>query len=276
MNKPIVIYHGNCADGFSSAWVFFQKFGNNVDYHAGVYGVDPPDCTNRDVYLVDFSYTLDVVEMLLGEAKSITLIDHHKTAIERLLPLMRDGKINHHVSMERSGAMLAWEFCFPNKKAPELLKYVEDRDLWRFDLYKSREVSAALFSYPYDFETWTGLMYAPSLEKMMIAGEAIERKHHKDIGELLDVCTVSKRIGGYDVLVANMPYTLSSDGASKLGEGMPFGACYFDKAEGRVYSLRSTETGIDVAKIAEIYGGGGHMHASGFTIKWDDKESGLI
>ena len=54
--RPLVIYHGNCADGFSAAWCFWRKYGTGADYVAGVYQQDPPDVTGRDVYLVDFSY----------------------------------------------------------------------------------------------------------------------------------------------------------------------------------------------------------------------------
>jgi len=87
MNKPIVIYHGKCADGFSAAWCFWDKYGDQYDYHAGVYGKEPPDVTDRLVFLVDFSYKRAVVEQMIKQAKSVTLIDHHKTAIEDLADL---------------------------------------------------------------------------------------------------------------------------------------------------------------------------------------------
>ena len=37
MNRPLVIYHGNCADGFSAAWCFWRKYGTGADYVAGVF-----------------------------------------------------------------------------------------------------------------------------------------------------------------------------------------------------------------------------------------------
>lgn len=33
--RPLVIYHGNCADGFSAAWCFWRKYGTGADYVAG-------------------------------------------------------------------------------------------------------------------------------------------------------------------------------------------------------------------------------------------------
>ena len=41
--RPLCIYHGNCADGFTSAWVVRQAFHGDVDFHAGVYQEPPPN-----------------------------------------------------------------------------------------------------------------------------------------------------------------------------------------------------------------------------------------
>ena len=42
--RPLVIYHGNCADGFSAAWCFWRKYGDGADYVAGVYQQQPLAC----------------------------------------------------------------------------------------------------------------------------------------------------------------------------------------------------------------------------------------
>ena len=59
--------------------------------------------------------------------------------------------------MDRSGAMLGWRYMHPGQEPPPLIGYVQDRDLWRFELPNSREISAALGSYPMDFEVWKSL-----------------------------------------------------------------------------------------------------------------------
>lgn len=273
-NKPLVIYHGNCADGFSAAWCFWKKYKDQADYIAGVYQTTPPDVTGRDVYLVDFSYKRSVVEEMLSVANSVTLIDHHKSAIEDLMPLTErepgNRALKWYCDLERSGATLAWDYLFPGESRPLLLGHIEDRDLWRFKLEGTREIQACVFSHPYSFETWDKLMSANRLDlaEMTVAGAAIERKHFKDIEELVRVCARPMNIGGYEVLCASLPYTMTSDAghlmASKSGKA--FAACYWDTPTNRVFSLRSTEHGIDVSKIAELYGGGGHKHAAGFSV----------
>jgi len=78
-------------------------------------------------------------------------------------------------------------------------------------------------------------------------------------------------IGGHDVPVANLPYTLTSDAGHRMAQGEPFAACYWDTPEGRVFSLRSSANGLDVSAIAADYGGGGHDNAAGFRmpIGWE-------
>ncbi len=273
--KPLVIYHGNCADGFSAAWCFWRKYGEGADYLAGVYQQPPPDVTGRDVFLVDFSYKRAVVEQMLAQANSVCLIDHHKTAIEDLQPLfMQDSwtgepkQLAHFTDLNRSGATLAWDYLFPGEDRPLLLGHVEDRDLWRFKLPGTREIQAFVFSHEYTFEQWDRLMNADQVEllKMTAAGAAIERKHHKDVAELVKVCQRRMVIGNYSVPVASLPYTLVSDAAHLMAQGQPFAACYWDTEEGRVFGLRAADDGVDVSEIAKEYGGGGHEKAAGFKV----------
>lgn len=280
-SKPLVIYHGNCADGFSAAWCFWKKYGpENVDFHFGDYKRPPPDVMDREVYLVDFSYKRPIVEAMLKTARSVTLIDHHKSAIEDLKPLKEriartngDGlgdTFGWYCDTNRSGATLAWDFLFHRRERPLLLGHVEDRDLWRFKLAGTREIQACVFSYEYTFETYDKLMSAGPVEllQMTAAGAAIERKHHKDIKELLAYCRRRMQIAGHNVPVANLPYVYSSDAGEIMSIGEPFAACYTDTLAGRDYSLRSAPNGLDVSVIAATFGGGGHEHAAGFSVPW--------
>lgn len=94
MAKPLVIYHGNCADGFGAAWCFWNKYGDEYEFHPGVYQEPPPDVADRDVYLVDFSYKRPGLLEMAKTAESITVIDHHKSAIE---DLKRTGRVDGEI-----------------------------------------------------------------------------------------------------------------------------------------------------------------------------------
>ncbi|WP_458068686.1 hypothetical protein [Rhodanobacter sp. BL-MT-08] len=268
-DQVLCIFHGNCADGFGAAWVVHRFFGDGATFHAGHYGQPPPDCTGKVVFIVDFSYPRDVLIAMAKQAQCIVVLDHHKTAAENLHGELADN-IAVVFDMEHSGAALTWSYFYPEQHAPRLLKHIEDRDLWRFALPHTREIQAALFSYPYDFAVWNTLMLESydSTERLQHDGIAIERKHHKDIGELLAVTRRTMTIGGIDVPTANLPYTMSSEACHIMATDAPFAACYWDTPDGRVFSLRSREDGADVSAIAKQYGGGGHQHASGFRVPY--------
>jgi len=267
--KKLCIYHGNCADGFTSAWVVRKALGEDVEFHVGVYQDAPPDVEGRDVVMVDFSYKRAVLEEIRERAASVLILDHHKTAEADLRDL--PGVVSVF-DMNRAGARITWDHYFPNQEPPKLLLHVEDRDLWRFALRKTREIQASVFAYPYEFKVWDFLMSA-DLEQLAVEGEAIERKHFKDIRELVGVVTRRMNIGGHNVPIANLPYTLTSDAGHLLAKGEPFAGCYWDTPQGRVFSLRSTDEGLDVSAIAKQYGGGGHKNASGFRLSYTDAQT---
>lgn len=272
MSTPLVIAHGSCADGFTAAWACWL-INPTWEYYFATHGNPPPDVTGRDIYMLDFSYKHPVLVDIAMKAKSVTIIDHHKTAEEELNKLFCDTAASANVTsifdLDKSGARLAWEYFHPDEEVPIFVEIVEDRDLWRFALPYTREVSAAIFSYAYDFETWSRLrdICDVDLEGIAAAGAAIERKHHKDIAELVTATKRRMTVGGSKVWVANLPYTLTSDAGHLMCEGgEPFACCYWDTPEGRTYSLRSRDDGADVSEIAKLYGGGGHPHAAGFRL----------
>ena len=258
----LCIYHGNCADGFGAAWAVRQAI-PEADFFAATYQAPPPDVTGKRVVMVDFSYKRPVLLDMASKAESILILDHHKSAAEDLVDL--PANVAAVFDMERSGAMMAWQHFFPEVPPPRLIEHIQDRDLWRFALPGTREIQANVFSYPYDFGVWDSLM-ASDVELLRGEGAAIERKHHKDIAELVKVTRRRMVIGGFDVPVANLPYTLSSDAGHLMAQGEPFAACYWDTPDGRVFSLRSSDAGQDVSAIAKTYGGGGHRNAAGFQV----------
>lgn len=282
MSKALCIYHGNCADGFGAAWAVRAALGDAVEFHPGVYGKEPPDVAGRDLILVDFSYKRPVLLDIANAARSVLILDHHKTAAADLVGLgylaksygdfvpsdNPEARIGVVFDMERSGAGIAWDFFHPDKVRPALIDRIEDRDLWRFKYPDTRAVQACVFSYPYDFDVWDRLFLAklPDLER---EGAAIERKHFKDIRELLSVVKRRIKIAGHEIPAASLPYTLTSDAGNIMAKGEPFAACYYDTPDGRVFSLRSADDGMDVSAIAASFGGGGHQHAAGFQVPRD-------
>ena len=269
--KKLCIYHGNCADGFTAAWVVKKALGDDVDFHAGVHQNPPPDVTDREVIIVDFSYKKDVLIGMAAKAKGILVLDHHKSAESDLVDLPEN--VTAIFDMNRSGAMMAWDYFFPNRSPSFLIKHVQDRDLWCFNIEGTKEFQINLFSYEYSFENWDMIdnICADDYKyrRFIDEGAAIGRKHMKDVRELINVAATRGAIRGYNVPILNAPYFYSSEAGHIMGENEPFAACYWDVPEGRIYSLRSASSGVDVSTIASSFGGGGHKHASGFRLPFD-------
>ncbi len=280
MTRPLVLYHGpSCADGHCSAFIAWLKFGDGADYVPVNYGDPVPDVTGRKVFLLDFSYPLPVLlEMarkVVDEEGAITLIDHHVSAQKDLTPLIASGadfgyssRIRCIFDMAHSGARLTWDFFFPGKKVPWLVNYVEDRDLWTWQLFRSKEVSAAIASYPKDFNCWSAWMEeGPLMDRCWQAladeGTAILRYQEQQVWSQVENAT-EVTIEGHKVLAVNATM-LISEIAGALALNRPFGATYFINSKGqKVWSLRSRNGGVDVSDIAKRHGGGGHPASSGY------------
>lgn len=277
--RPLVIYHSPCLDGFTAAWACWLKH-PEAEFVPGIYGQDPPDVAGRDVFLLDFSYKRDVMLKIIDAAKSVVVLDHHKTAEAELANIWGATKRSFcHFDMNKSGARLAWEWFHPNEDVPLLVKLVEDRDLWRFNIGNSKEINAALFSYEYDFGMWSNLRSslesARGYDNLLNAGRAIERKQDKDVKELVAGLRHDRYFDAAGALsaygpipCANLPYTLASDAGNLMAEGAPFSAVYYQEADGWFkVRLCSKEDGADVSAVAARYGGGGHEHAAGFRVR---------
>tara|TARA_R110000772_G_scaffold58539_1_gene132482 strand:- start:13147 stop:14007 length:861 start_codon:yes stop_codon:yes gene_type:complete len=266
----LCIYHANCADGFTAAWAVWRAH-PDTEFHQGIYGAAPPDCAGRDVVMVDFSYSRPVLLEIAAVANSVLILDHHKSAEGDLVDLPTN--VTAIFDMERSGAMMAWHHYHPAVTPSDLVVHVQDRDLWQFKREQTRAFQANLFSFEYTFENWERVNAICAddyrYQQFVAEGEAIERKHHKDVAELIRVAGTRSNIAGFDVPTLNAPYFYSSDAGHIMGSGEPFAACYWDTPDGRVFSLRSDSSGEDVSVIAGQFGGGGHKHAAGFRLPLD-------
>ena len=121
----VVIYHGNCYDGFASAWVAHKKFGNRASYIPQVYGGNKiiDKLNGKEVYIIDFSYSKEEMLELEKKTKKLVVIDHHLSS-ELSIKSLKE----YYFSYDHSGCYLAWEYFFKDKDVPVLVKYISDND----------------------------------------------------------------------------------------------------------------------------------------------------
>jgi oligoribonuclease NrnB/cAMP/cGMP phosphodiesterase (DHH superfamily) len=292
MKETLVIYHKGCVDGFTAAWACYKGFQDKTpvgfesfDYLPASYGDIPPDVTGKRVFVVDFSYTREQLIAMNEQAESLVVLDHHKSARERL-----EGLDYCHFDMDRSGASMAWDFFFGGKEdRPWIVNYVQDRDLWRFELPHSREVNAYLQIQEQTFENWDSLNDLISVFRAAEFGSIALKTQKNYVETTASQDAHMVRFAGHIVPCINASYWCGSEllellaktpVAPKPGmtwcealerEGVvqpPFAIGWHVIASGGyVYQLRSRKQSgqaFDVSALAEMHGGGGHREAAGF------------
>lgn len=267
LQDTVVVYHTKCPDGFGAAFAAWLKFGDAALYVPADYGDTPPDVVGKDLYILDFSYPRDVMEKLDKVARSITLLDHHSTAEENLSGFQcQCGLI--HFDQSKSGARLAWDHFHPACKVPALIKYIEDRDLWKFALPGTRPFLAFLDTLPFDFQQWRTLLnegtaqFAKAEEIGTILHERMEKLYCAIADDAVPLV-----LEGHEVLMVSCTYELTSEVGSLLAQRTgTFAAVWrVERGGGIKVSLRAVKP-FNVKTLAEKFGGGGHPQAASFRL----------
>ena len=275
MRHTCVIYHANCVDGFTAAWVAWKNGLKTeegpVTYISANYGDPVPMMEeDSDVYILDFSYPGAQLEAIQDRSRSLIVLDHHKTAEADLRDFQARALDVIEFDMGKSGAMLAWEYFFPNQSTPLLVEYVQDRDLWKFIQPDSKAVNANIRSWPFDFESYTSIHTAleHNFGGFALEGQAILRMNAKLVDDMVQRPTiVAAKDSGQRFLAVNAS-VLFSEAADELLKRNPsekVAGYWFDRGDGkRQWGLRSTPD-YDCSVLAKALGGGGRAQASGFT-----------
>jgi len=258
----LVLYHDNCPDGFTAAWACWKKFGDKADYRGVNYSDPvPADVDGKDVYLVDFSFSLKQMEEIADRAHSVTVFDHHKTAAEALNKFIRG---NVKFDMNRSGAGITWDELHGGDCT--LVNYVEDCDLWHWHFPSSREISEYIFSVERTFPSWD--LLAMDLETRF--DDIVDRGLVLLRAKRVRVATICQNARFLTFNGIQIPMVNTCWDMSEIGEYLceqfpqaPAAGYYFDRKDKRQWGFRSRGE-FDVSVLCKQFGGGGHKNAAGF------------
>lgn len=201
--------------------------------------------------------------------------------------------------LDKSGAQLAWEHFQPERSLPLLVQHIADQDLWRFALPGSRAFCRALRLQAFDFQAWENIVRttptpdAPAYQALLTQGEAIERFCALEVsrlaqsqlvmpatlhGEAIDPLQALRHglpvihdgvqsWRGLDGLAINASALFDSDlGHQLAAQSGTFGLIWQLTGQGMVKVSLRADGKVNVARLAEQYGGGGHPNAAGFRI----------
>lgn len=277
--EAVVFYHSADADGNAAALAASEALGDRATYVPINYARTLKDylkydladmVTGRDTYALDFSFPYPIHVELGRLAKTLTILDHHESAAQRL---------GIEISTKLSGCGLAWEYFHPDQTMPDFYRYVQDRDLWEFKLPYSKAINLAIKNnFAWDLN---GAKLARSLPNFV---ECLRRvgEHPLEVqqGYIEKVCdrAIEISLNGYKVPCVQVDRTISEvcHHLCDIYPDAPFSVNYrINKSNQNEYrwDLRSTKGAAQA--VAESFGGGGHPNAAGFITPTIEVVSGF-
>jgi uncharacterized protein len=280
--KVLILYHANCVDGMGALWALRQRW-PNADAIPCSYGKDwvPPyaelERIQPDIIVIaDFSFRRADMIVLFENYPMVVVLDHHKTAAAELAGLAETYAGSYHEivpDMEKSGAMLCWEYATDGLDVPlhEGIKLIQDRDLWKFehgelsrDFHAVAEYTMSVEGYQvFDILMQDFTFDTPS--EPLLIGKTLRKRHMAKVEQ-----HARRSFWVYDLELkfyvrwACAPYEYASDLGNMLVTDSPYAVIFNFGPDGLALSFRSrAPDGVDVSEIAQQFGGGGHKHAAG-------------
>lgn len=306
--KDLVMFHANCTDGTFAAYAHWSSKATPDDsiYYPVSYGPkwadvlkklksDVPDLIDRRVFILDFSYPPQAVLELGRLTKAVILLDHHKSAMEQyrsyaalentdtVLKIALSSNILVYFDLDHSGAVITYQYLFgADVELPKWYEWVQDRDLWRFDLEDTSDFAAGIrfymgstpFDHPDHFAALDSVL--TDIPDIMIKGRVVESVRNvrisKHLAQSINTVVITSSCPEpdtrYRVGFKNADYDLASDLAQQL-------LAHHDLDMVVIYSITSRNTvGCSVRSIKTVdssffslhHGGGGHPQANGCEI----------
>jgi oligoribonuclease NrnB/cAMP/cGMP phosphodiesterase (DHH superfamily) len=261
-----VIVHHNDMDGFASAWIAKKALGDNIPCISIDYKQPMPEIPNDCIlYVLDFCFPREEMLNLKERCSDVIVIDHHISHKDTL-----DGTgIKHIFNIDDSGASLTWKYFFPNDEMPDWIKVVRAADIWKWEDYpNSKDIANFFYTKPLTHE-FVDEISQMDLDKLKHTGTVLSN-YKSTLVAMAEKYKYVMKIDEFDVLAVNTAH-LTSDVGNYLfvNRGECAFGCTYAFQEGNIkFSLRSLGD-VDVRKVAERFGGGGHKNAAGFSIPFD-------
>lgn len=288
--KKVIITHANCFDGlgvvFSALDALDYKRYTDLDIiYVNYDNYDIDDIINRVkdavVFIGDFSFKLEHLNLIKESALDFFLIDHHQSAFD----MATKDYSKCIFDMTKSGAILTYEF-FNNslEEIPSLIECIGDRDVWNwYHGTTTNAVSLYLNSVKGNLNQFINdklsilmnphsLISSDRLDEELEPFVAVVEAEQTRINEVVEKYKPDVFIlDGVEFYGINTTEKSVSEILNRISSIFDKPTMSWRVENGVLYlSLRSTSDDVRVNEIAEVYGGGGHPRASGINLSLDD------
>ena len=274
MVRRICFYHAGCPDGFGAAWAVRRAWGEAARYEPRGHDDElrARGAPRRHRRVRRHGARQRAAPRAGPRRRALVVLDHHVSSRDRFEAdaalgdeLRREG----HVRALRPRALGGRARLAPlppgREPLPTILAYVEDQDLWRFELPRSREVNAAVTSYPRALRRVGPAGRARRSERLADEGAPILRAQRAEVERAL-AGAQPVWIGGLRVEAVNAPFHRAQIGHELASARRPRRArrARSTASSGGASTCRSTRSAtFDVSGVAARYGGGGHRQRGG-------------
>ena len=302
MPKVFIVSHADDCDGFCSAAIAYKyTFDHIVDNnfkdivtipmsYGQPFDFSQIDMNNDLVIFVDFVLQ-PFDQMLMFNQENFIICDHHKTTIENMAshPEFKPDGLIGDIDNKQSAAELAWKFFYPDIPLPLFVQYISWYDTWRQDLPDWEEhilpfnegIKTLLGNFEGNKSSWLDLInwsqasngseeflaYANFMSDCLRFGRHIMKHKIEGNNELIRKNSFPVEFEGHKTLAlnANIPNFMTSSPTWLTGE-FDIALCFVyigGSQNSYTIHLRTDKENIDLEKIAEKHGGGGHLKSSG-------------
>ncbi|MBI5134255.1 MAG: phosphoesterase [Candidatus Taylorbacteria bacterium] len=267
--KTIAIYHKDCNDGTTAAAVVLRRYPDALVFPLS-HGYFPEEVEEiiAKAEKGDRILTVDCVmgvKEFLAKGFKVTSIDHHIGGKEEYSAIAGSNPdFTYIFDNDKSGASLAWSVLFPGEPVPELVRLVEDSDIWKWRYGEdTKSVNSYIFLLANKPERVLPLLDGP-LDDAKREGGAISRYSDYMVDwAVRTIDPVTLKIGGREVFAYNLTsYKSEAGNTLSKAKDQAVGIFNIDGGEVRI-SFRSLDAHSPSAlDLAKALGGGGHRNAA--------------
>lgn len=237
----------------------------------------------EEVWIVDFSIDPEDMTDLLKKTSRVHWIDHHQTSIEKYKDYPQ--KINGVRYDGIAGCELTYMYIkaskdtqmttkevedFPREKIPYYIRLVGDRDVWKFALGDDSgyfHMGANTYDTKPTAGFWEKLeIWEAATQKVIDRGKVATKYRDQFSARYLESYGFETKMAGHRAFAMNL--SCSSEFFNSIDiKDYDMVISFAWNGETWKISMFTENEGIDVAAIAEKFGGGGHKKAAGCLVK---------
>lgn len=234
------------------------------------------------IFIVDLTLPIELF-LQLRERHRIIWIDHHKQSYDTYAtdPRTKDLVIEGIREDHHSACWLTWKFIFPEVMTPKALEWISDLDLWQLQLkdsltfYFGAQALRDIYPSERNMLLWTRMLNNdPGLIRHILNNGAPLRDSYQRLWRwMCSDTSYTTEMDGMPILAANANFANSLGFESTFDptihkamvryvltnmqspEGAPIYRC----------SIYTNDPDLNVAEVAQKYGGSGQKGAAGWT-----------